>query len=136
MQSETHSYDHWRFDCRATDFAITLGRVHIAQREKRGGMQDGQEKLRPFHKLLDIDIATVESGRDGIERTRLGRSHAHYAAEWLQGNANTGFEISVVAIQLPDLQVRLREVTGQQAKTRNDARPSPLFRPNIQHLNL
>src|SRR5258708_34296068 len=98
-------------------------------------MQVKKETFMILQSVLILNVATLEAGRDGIQRTRLGRSHAHYAAEWLQGNANTGFEISVVAIQLPDLQVRLREVTGQQAKTRNDARPSPLFRPTLKHLN-
>src|SRR6266567_7484985 len=42
----------------------------------------------------------------------------------------------MITMQLPDFEIRLGELVGEQAETRNNACPSPIFGANIEDLNL
>ena len=68
---------------------------------------------------------------------RLVGGDAHGAAEGLQRDADVIAERGIAAVaQVEVADIGIGEVRGQQAETRDQARPAPLQRAQLEHLDL
>ncbi len=66
------------------DFAVALGGVRVARREKRAGIVDGKIQRGARAKLAHIHIAAERPRRPRDELAVFGPRNSHHAAEWPQ----------------------------------------------------
>lgn len=99
----------------------------VATGEERPWYKDREECPAAGGKMADVNIARIFAWRNGVKPSSLTRPNPHHTTKWLVGNMNVRPEFTGSLPQLVVMQVRLREVLGQQSETRYDSVPAPSF---------
>src|SRR5260370_3716530 len=97
----------------------------VATGEERPWYNDREECPAAGGKMADVNIACIFARRNSVKSSSLTRPYPHHTTEWLVGNMNIRPEFTGSLPQLVVMQVRLREVLGQQSETRYDRVPAP-----------
>src|SRR5258708_5366914 len=87
--------------------------------------KDREECPAAGGKMADVNIACIFAWRNGVKSSSFTWPYPHHTTEWLVGNMNIPPEFTGSLTQLVVMQVRLREVLGQQSETREDRVPAP-----------
>src|SRR6266480_1244955 len=109
----------------------------IARGEQRSRHENRQIELAPCGQMPSVDIARTLGRRQHVNRPFFVGRHAHRPAERRDGNVYVVSQLcrSPVA-QLEVAHVRLGKVGGQKAKARQQRRPAPGSRLELQDLDL
>src|SRR4029077_13095447 len=98
----------------------------------------GQIEARPFRQVLRVHVSAVTIRWNGGECSGCARRETVFAAERRERDADTRSELGPAvraALEIPDLESRVREFVRQESEPGNESRPPPLRRLQIQQLH-
>ena len=119
---------HRRLDGRAADLAESLRRVRVTDGEQRPFDENREVDRRARRVERVVHVAAVGARRDGRQQLVGVRSDPHDSGKRSQRHLDACGELDPVrpGLDLPGLEVRLRELVRQQPEPREDPRPAPL----------
>ena len=125
------------FDGGTGNFAVTLHRVGITDREQ--GAFDKHRKVdgRAGNQIWVVEIAAIGARRNRVQHLVRIRRHAHDTGERFQRDANAVRELDLVllGVERERLQHVLVEFTGQKSEFRMDLHPSPVRGLELEQAN-
>jgi hypothetical protein len=133
--AEPKRHVHRGFDRRAAYLAVTLGCVRVAEREEGPLDPDREVERGAGIEVLRVHVAAPARGRDDRMRPRLRRRHPERAREGAERQRDAVGEAHAIVGDLRDPQPWVRELVGQQSEARDDRRPAPVRRLELEQLD-